>query len=171
MEIRRATVVDAPAIAVVHVRSWQAAYRGLIPQDFLDGLEPRQREGRWEQWLTAADWPRSGTLVAESDAEVVGFVNLIPSRDDDLDPAEVGEITAIYLLANQWGAGVGRRLMVAALDVLGEGGYREARLWVLDTNDRARRFYEAGGWRADGAVKVDTGLGRPLREVRYRRAL
>ena len=169
--IRRATVEDAAAIAVVHVRSWQSAYRGLIAQDYLDGLDPRQREGRWAQWLAAADWPRRGTLVAEDGGSVIGFASLVPTRDEETDPAEVGEITAIYLLPDRWGGGVGRALMNAALAVLAEAGYREATLWVLDTNDRARRFYETGGWRADGAAKVDTGLGVELREVRYRMAL
>ena len=169
--IRRATVEDAEAIAVVHVRSWQAAYRGLIPQDYLDALDPADRVGRWEQYLAASDWPRSGTLVAEPDGSVVGFANLIPSRDDDADPAEVGEITSIYLLPDRWGGGVGRRLMSAVLEVFGEAGYHEATLWVLDTNERAKRFYEAGGWRADGAVKRDDSLGIPLNEVRYRRGL
>jgi ribosomal protein S18 acetylase RimI-like enzyme len=169
--IRRATVEDAVAIAVAHVRSWQTAYQGLIPQDFLDGLDPRQREGRWADLIAAADWPRSGTLVTEDGASVVGFAHLVPTRDDDADPAEIGEITSIYLLPDHWGAGLGRRLMSEALAVLSEAGYREVSLWVLDTNERAQRFYTAGGWRADGSVKVDTKLGIPLREVRYRRAL
>jgi GNAT superfamily N-acetyltransferase len=118
--------------------------------------------------LAAADWPRRGTLVAEADDGVVGFASVVPTRDEDASP-EVGEITAIYLLPDHWGAGLGRELMVAALDALGEAGYREASLWVLDTNERAQRFYAAGGWVADGAVKVDTELGVELREVRYRR--
>lgn len=165
--IRRATVEDAAAIAVVHVRSWQAAYRGLIAQDYLDGLDPGERAELWEQWLPAADWPRRGTLVAELDADVVGFANFVPTRDEDADPRTVAAITAIYLLPAHWGAGLGRRLMTATLDALGTA-YQEVTLWVLDTNDRARRFYDAGGWRTDGAAQVDTTLGLPLRVVRYR---
>jgi hypothetical protein len=41
-------------------------------------------------------------------------------------------------------------------------------LWVLDTNERARRFYEARGWRADGTSKSDASRGSPVVEVRYR---
>jgi hypothetical protein len=33
--IRRAGAEDAMRIAIVHVRSWQAAYRGLMPQGYL----------------------------------------------------------------------------------------------------------------------------------------
>jgi hypothetical protein len=42
---------------------------------------------------------------------------------------------------------------------------------VLDSNARARRFYEAGGWHADGAAKQDDSFGVPMTEERYRRSL
>lgn len=170
---RRARVSDARAIATVHVRSWQSAYRGLVPQDYLDGLDPRPRSARWEQALGELDWPRHGVLVVEDAGQVVGFASLVPSRDDDLDPATVGEIAAIYLRPAAWGQGYGRALMGAALDALGQAAYREAALWVLDTNQRARRFYEAGGWRTDGAAKQEPwrDAGFTLSEVRYRHPL
>jgi GNAT superfamily N-acetyltransferase len=109
--------------------------------------------------------------VADGDDGVVGFVNLSPARDDDSDPDTVGEIPAIYLLAGAQGAGLGRRLMARAIDGLRAAGFREATLWVLDTNKQARRFYEAVGWTADGAAKIDDSLGLPLSEVRYRRSI
>ncbi len=171
MSIRRAQVSDARAIATVHVRSWQAAYRGLLPQDYLDGLDPGPRSVRWERALAELDWPRRGVLVAEDAGQVVGFATLVPSRDQDLDPATVGEISAIYLRPAAWGQGHGRALMGAALDALGQAAYGDAALWVLDTNDRARRFYEAGGWRPDGAAKQEERPGFTLNEVRYRHAL
>lgn len=89
------------------------------------------------------------------------------SRDED--GAGVGEVTAIYLLDSHWGQGAGRELMAAAVEHLGAAGFTEATLWVLESNARARRFYEAAGWRPDGTVKVDESRGFPLREVRYRR--
>ena len=61
--------------------------------------------------------------------------------------------------------------MDAALGRLAEAGFHQATLWVLDTNVRARRFYEAAGWSADGTVKRDERLGFPIREVRYRRLI
>ena len=61
--------------------------------------------------------------------------------------------------------------MAATLRALADEAFAEATLWVLDTNERARRFYEAGGWRLDGADKVDTIGGVGIREVRYRRPL
>lgn len=171
MRIRQATGADAPAIAAVHVRSWQAAYQGLVPQDYLDDLDPARRLPGWERLLAETAWPRKGVLVAETEGNVVGFAGLTPTRDDDEDPASVAEITTIYLTPETWGRGIGKDLMNAALGALTDAGYRQATLWVLDTNVRARRFYEAAGWHGDGAIKRDATRGFPLTEVRYRRLL
>ncbi|MFI1994749.1 GNAT family N-acetyltransferase [Actinoplanes sp. NPDC020271] len=168
MIIRSATMDDAQALAVVHVRTWQETYRGEVPQDYLDHLDPSQRRDGWLRWL-GSDNPPAGTLVLEHEADgVVGFVNVCPSRDPDTDPRLVGEIKAIYVLPEYWGHGAGRLLMKAGLQRLQEAGYREIVLWALETNGRARRFYEAGGWRADGSSKIDESRGFPLAEVRYR---
>jgi GNAT superfamily N-acetyltransferase len=168
MRIRQAEPADAEAIAVIHVRAWQTAYRGLIPQGYLDALDSGERQCVWRRRLAETHWPKSGTLVAETDGHVIGFARLCATRDEDEDPATVGEIAAIYLTTEIWGTGVGRRLMSAALETLARAGYREATLWVLETNARARRFYEAGGWRGDGAVRQDEVDGVLLTDLRYR---
>ncbi|WP_281425952.1 GNAT family N-acetyltransferase [Polymorphospora rubra] len=118
-------------------------------------------------------WPTSTGSACPSDAKaseddgVPGFVSVSPSRDPDLDPGFVGEIQAVYLLPEYWGQGVGQLLMAAGLRRLGEAGYHEVTLWVLETNWRARRFYEAGGWRVDGSTKTDSSRGFRLAEIRY----
>ncbi len=158
-------------IAIVHVRSWQAAYLRLMPQDYLDSLEAGQRLPVWERAVGEAQWPRAGTFVAEGGGEVVGFASICPARDDDAELAGAGELAAFYLLPELWGTGLGRELMTSALSALSDAGFGAAILWVLDTNSRARRFYEAAGWHADGAVKQDGSRGFVLNEVRYRRLL
>ncbi|GAA3388575.1 GNAT family N-acetyltransferase [Cryptosporangium minutisporangium] len=168
MIVRPATAADAEALAVVQVRTWQDAYRGQVPQEHLDQLDPSRRHEPWRRWVEEAR-PPAATLVAEDEARgVVGFVSVSPSRDADTDPEHVGEVQAIYLLPEHQGRGVGRLLMDAGLSRLAQGGYREVVLWVLETNASARRFYEAGGWRADGASKRNDTRGAPLEEVRYR---
>jgi GNAT superfamily N-acetyltransferase len=164
-------MTDAGAIAIVQVRSWQAAYRGLLPDEHLAGLDPQRRRARRERLLERQEWPRSGTLVAEGDEGVVGFADFCAYLGDDLPPETVGQLAAIYLLPAAWGRGVGRRLLAESVTKLSEAGYREAALWVLNTNTRARRFYEAGGWYADGAAQQETIGELLLNEVRYRRSL
>jgi ribosomal protein S18 acetylase RimI-like enzyme len=169
--IRAARVADAPQIAVVHVRSWQFAYRGLLPQAYLDELDPAQRVDQWERSLAEANDGRNGVLVADAGGTLLGFVGYSPSRDGDADQARVGEIDAIYLLPSAWGKGVGRRLMDVALVRLAEAQFDQVTLWVLDSNARARRFYEAGGWLADGAQKIEANRGFPITQVRYKKSL
>jgi GNAT superfamily N-acetyltransferase len=169
--IRAASVADAAPIAVVHVRSWQGAYRGLMPQAYLDGLDPAQRVGQWERSLAEPSSGRSGVLVAEAGDALVGFASYSASRDHGADPRQVGEIGAIYLLPSAWGKGIGRRLMDATLVCLAEAGFTRVTLWVLDSNVRARRFYETRGWLADGAQNFDESRGFPIAQVRYWRTL
>ncbi len=61
--------------------------------------------------------------------------------------------------------------MLATLTTLGQAEYTHATLWVLEDNRRARRFYEAAGWHADGAAVEDTTGGASLNKLRYRRSL
>lgn len=171
MDIRPADVADAAQIATVHVRSWQGAYRGLLPQEYLDRLDLAQRTAMWARALERAGPARGGFLVAGAGEALTGFANFGPARDEAERPGGVGEVYTIYVLPDSWGQGTGRQLMAGALAGLTAAGYTEAILWVLDTNARARRFYEAGGWTADGAVKRGDARGFPLTEVRYRRTL
>ena len=171
MHVRPATVDDAERVAEVHVLSWQVGYRGLLPQPLLDGLHPAQRVPRWTVTLQRAAWPQRGTLVADDAGDVVGFADLRPSRDDDEDPVEMGEVTSFYVLPSVWGRGVGRQLMAGAVLALGAGGFASATLWVLETNVRAIRFYAGLGWAPDGAVTDDICGGAAIRDLRYRREL
>jgi ribosomal protein S18 acetylase RimI-like enzyme len=169
VSVRKAKRRDATGIGLVHVRSWQATYRGHFPQQYLDALDPKQRAAKWRRYLRESGDDRAQLLVVEQDGGIVGFANVGPCRDEELETA--GEVRAIYLLPQYWDRGLGRVLMIAGLQALAAAGFSEAILWVLADNDRARHFYEAGGWVADGAVKEDDGFGFPIREVRYRRAL
>jgi GNAT superfamily N-acetyltransferase len=161
---------DEGGIAAVHVLSWQAAYRGQIPDDFLDSLSVEQRAQTWAEVIALSDPPKKVCLVAEVDDEIVGFADLSPSRDDRAAPS-TGELTAIYVLAGHWGHGVGRALADRAIAELTAAGFSDATLWVLTTNTRARRFYEASGWTPDGATQVSDRGTFSLSEVRYRREL
>jgi ribosomal protein S18 acetylase RimI-like enzyme len=175
--VRPASPEDAARLAAIHVRSWQVAYRGLLPQEYLDRLDPADRVERWRRILLDTDWPRGGVLVLAADgvlaadAELLGFAGFGPSRDADANPAQVAEITTIYLLPEVWGSGLGRQLMSVAVDRLAGAGYSQATLWVLDSNVRARRFYASCGWAEDGASQRDETLGFPITEVRFRRPL
>ena len=170
--VRPATLADAHAIGLVHVRSWQSAYRGKMPQDHLDGLDPSRRAEQWQRIMEETEPSRGGVLVAEAEGGgITGFASFGPSRDSDTDPRVTGEVFAIYADPAAWDTGIGRTLMATTVAGLVRLGYANAILWVLDTNDRARRFYALAGWEQDGANKTDGSRGFDITEVRYRRTL
>jgi len=150
LRIRPAVAGEARAIAAVHVDSWRAAYRGLLPDSSLDRLSVDERERQWIETLGEAS-DRSGVIVAEEGGVVVGFASWGPSRDEDAGE-HTGEVPAIYLDPATVGTGVGRELFDAATRALRQAGYARATLWVLQVNERARRFYERAGWSWDGTV-------------------
>jgi len=175
VRIRRATAADAAAIATVHVRSWQGAYPGLIPQSYLDALRPEDRVGAWDETLSASTWPHSGVIVllgpapddGAREGPVTGFVSFGPTRDEDADATTVGEILTFYLDPDAFGSGGADLLMSAALVALGGARFTAATLWVLSTNARARRFYERRGWRPDGSSKLHDWDAFVATDVRY----
>lgn len=166
--IRTADVADAAAIAEIHVASWRAAYRGIVPDAHLAALDVRERAVSWRDRL-AADDRRTRTLLAEEDGRVVGFLTAGPTRDDDL-AATTGEVYALYVAPDRWSRGVGRGLLAAGLDTL-SSGHDRVTLWVLGDNRPARGFYEAMGFMADGSAKTDVIGGAALTEVRYARVI
>ncbi len=169
--IRQAALADVPAIAEVHVRSWQWAYRGQLPDDVLDRLSDTlaRRIERFKVELANLP-PDDRWWVAEQAGQIVGFAITQPSRDADAPPM-TGEVALIYLLSEAAGKGIGRALFAHAVDDLRERGYHQATLWVLESNQRARRFYEAAGWVPDGADKTEELSGALMHEVRYHIAL
>lgn len=155
----------------MHVGTWDGAYRGLLPDDYLDAMDVTRWTGGWQRILSGERPPGAATSVAlAEDGGVVGFVDVVPSRDDGA-ASDTGEVTSIYVLPAAWGTGVGRALMAAAVDCLREHGFRSVTLWVLRDNERARLFYERAGWSPDGASKDDVVAGATVTEVRYRRDL
>lgn len=164
---RRAQIDDAASIARVHVSSWQVGYRDILPAAFLSGLDANARTEFWKDVLTAQDWPRRGTITsATDDGQIVGFASIRAGEAAEHGRRN-GELAALYVDPNHWRRGVGSDLMAGALSALVDGGYTHACLWVLEANERARDFYEATGWIADGTSREDDTAGLELCEVRY----
>ena len=169
--LRRAEPRDAEGVAQAQIQTWQIAYRGQIPDSHLDQLsgEFDSRVERWRSHVSESAADKTEIWVSDSGSQVVGFVALGPARDAD---ALTGEIYAIYVLPGHWNQGRGRALLRHATTRLSSLGYGAGILWVLESNQRARRFYEIAGWALDGGTKTETRPdGVELREVRYRVSL
>ncbi|MBE9139597.1 GNAT family N-acetyltransferase [Nodosilinea sp. LEGE 07088] len=167
--IRKAVVADAEVISVVHVASKQAAYRGLVPAPVLSKLSaPQAHVKRQEMWRKVLANDKVDVFVAELDGQVVGFVSSGLTHDDERLQKATGEIYALYVSPDQQRGGIGRKLTGAALRGLEKRGFSEATLWTALPS--ARSFYEAVGFRLDGAEKVSPlvpGYFVQVTDVRY----
>jgi GNAT superfamily N-acetyltransferase len=151
--IRIAGPADAEALASLHVRVWDEAYTGLVPQAILDARRAEPIGHRVERWRERIARPRATTWVAVDGEEIAGFAESGPGRDG----SGVPELMALYVARGRYDTGLGHRLLATAI---GDG---PAYLWVLDGNDRATRFYERHGFAFDGQVEeVDEGLHRRM---------
>jgi ribosomal protein S18 acetylase RimI-like enzyme len=170
IRLRRAEPDDAQGIASVHVRTWRHAYRGIIPDAVLAGLDEDRRAEYWRSAISLARGSHR-PWVAMAGETIVGFVSAGIARDEDLDQREVGEVYAIYVDPECSQQGIGRNLLNHATRDLRDSGFLEATLWVLEANDAAQAFYRANGWVTDGARREETMGDVPLAEVRFRHHL
>jgi GNAT superfamily N-acetyltransferase len=165
-EVRPATGRDAKAIAEIHVASWQAAYKGIMPDADLAALSVAKREAMWKD---AIQYAEPQLLVATLDGTLVGFIGFDRSRDKRT-PATTGEIWALYVAPIHWEKGAGLALWDAALEACADEGFTTLTLWVLLRNERALRFYEAAGFKRDMASIKTTTVGNvKLEEIRLKR--
>jgi ribosomal protein S18 acetylase RimI-like enzyme len=178
LTIRRAVPDDAEAIERLRIAGWQAAYRGAIPDSYLDAMTANP--GRRRAYLAdlpggviasvavtddaVADDMVAGDMVAGG--TVVGWASAGPCRDQDRDGPGQGEVFACYVHPGWWRRGAGRLLMAHSLAELAAGGRDDVTLWVLEANDRARRFYATFGFGPDGERKLGD-FGAMVAELRY----
>lgn len=164
MLLRSAVPDDALPVARVHVRSWQAAYKDLLPAGYLDGLRPEDWAGRYD---FGTDPGKPATIVAVEEGAILGFVTVAPARNAGVR----GEIRGLYVDPDWWGRDIGCALIEHGRARLRDLGFDEAVLWVLEGNTRAQRFYRRDGWLDDGVRRTRSVRGVTVDEIRYRRPL
>jgi GNAT superfamily N-acetyltransferase len=167
LTIRDAEPEDAIEVAQVHIRAWQAAYRGLLPDAFLDALRAEERATRYS--FGSTDSERPDTILAMDNQAIRGFATVGQSRDADAPAA--GELHALYIDPPHWKEGIGTLLMEHGYTRLRTQGFEEAILWLLIGNKRAERFYRADGWTPDGSSRHEDVWGVGSDVIRFRRAL
>ncbi len=171
LELRRATPADAPALASVHIRSWQETYAGLMPDGVLESMTDQaaldRRTQLWQGILTKG---AELVFVAVRGGEVVGFTSgaagtFLTSNSLTDDFTADAELSTLYLLKSAQGRGTGRALLRALAAELAARGNRSLLLWVL-ANNPARAFYEHLGGAVVGE-RQEKVSGAVLNEVAY----
>ncbi|SDB47607.1 Acetyltransferase (GNAT) family protein [Ruminococcaceae bacterium FB2012] len=149
---------DLTEISNVYEESWKYAYKGIIPQSYLDSIP----KGRWADSITR---PGMSNLVMTENGRIIGTAGFCRSRWESR--SDHGEIVSIYLLPGYIGKGYGGQLLQRCMDELRKQGFSRLLLWVLEENVRARRFYEKNGFICSEEYMQDNIGGKDLREVMY----
>jgi ribosomal protein S18 acetylase RimI-like enzyme len=166
--IRRATLSDAPALALVHETTWRQTYVGLMSEQMLEALTADARAAVWRSILSGKTDEHLATVyVADRAGELVAFASCGEQRDEAFAAAGyVGEFTSVYVLKTDQRRGLGTRLMKAMMNDLVERGMTSYTLWVPRENIPARSLYEQLGGKLIGNRQVPRGQGL-LAEVAY----
>lgn len=143
MEFRRARPGDEDGIGLVHIRSWQTTYRGIVPQEHLDNLNLEKRVAWLAKVLRQVESLNQTMWVAVDEAgAIVGFAHGGPPQEPE--EGYTSELYALYLLQSVQGRGIGRRLVELVARDLWDAGHRTMLVGVLVENS-ARLFYERLG--------------------------
>ena len=159
MEIRYiASSDDRTAISRIYEESWKHAYKGIVPQDYLDTIPVGL-------WAKCFDDPGVYTLICIENGKIIGTSSFSKSRSAKYPDS--GEVISIYFLPEFIGRGYGSKLMGSVMDELNKLGFKEVFLWTLEDNDRAKHFYESNGFSCNRDYQDIIIGGKKLREVRY----
>lgn len=161
--IRHGTNEDYAGVAKVHVDSWRTTYKGIVPNDFLDGMSYDVSEARWRRISGQNEHSYAMFVAEDEDGSIVGFAN--GGRERSGDATYDGELYAIYLLQAHQRKGIGQELFRHIVQHLGENGLRSMLIWVLADNPSCR-FYESMGGAPVREQEVVIG-GERLREIGY----
>ncbi|WP_222612300.1 GNAT family N-acetyltransferase [Undibacterium flavidum] len=166
IQLRRATVADAEAIAAIRIEAWRTTYRGMIPDSYLAEMDMNENVLHWRTILQALPVKEDSlcVYVAVSEDEIVGFVSAMKLPEAKLD--KDGEINAIYIRPQWQRCGIGKRMLHKAARSLQAMGCTSCVIWVIDGNSQARNFYEELG----GEILIEQDFswdGLDLTEVGY----
>lgn len=151
----------------MQVESWRWAYPGLLPQSYLDALSVERRAEGWAD-LVSAKGTRAVIWVASDERGCCGLVHAGPIRSER---TTIGEVYSLYVSARVAGTGVGHLLLAYTTAQLKAMLFGTAVLWVLEKNERARRFYEREGFTLAGVPRQEAIARTNVTVVRYERAL
>lgn len=164
--IRLAVPTDAPDMTEVHMRSWEVAYKGIVPDEYIQ-KQSKKRPALWQRIITDDNRTK---YVIQKDGKTVGFICVVPTTQDDDKTDDVCELEGIYLHPDFYRQGIGTRAMEFAFDKAYGWNKSFMTLWVFSKNINAIRFYENLGFTPDGKTKT-YDMGRVMDCIRMRKEL
>jgi ribosomal protein S18 acetylase RimI-like enzyme len=165
VHIREALPGDVAGMAKVRVDTWQAAYKGIVPDVYLESLSYRSTAERWQESFWEHRDPGVAVFVAEYESgDIVGIAVCGPEQSQD--PVYQGEIYVLYVLPQYQNQGIGRELVAACVQhLIQQLSFETMLIWVIAENPY-RRFYESlgGKWVREKTKEIG---GKMIAEVGY----
>ncbi|MGY1858411.1 N-acetyltransferase family protein [Modestobacter sp. SYSU DS0290] len=163
VSVRAATPADAVQIAHVQGITWRTAYRGVLPDDVLDGWDDDAAADTWRRSVAAPPTPAHRVFVALERETVVGLAACGPANDGP-DPALL-EIVALAV-EPRWGRrGHGSRLLAAVAEAARSLASPGLVMWLPAGDAVTAGFLTGAGWAADGWTRIlDAGTARVPQE-------
>ena len=162
VKIRKATLEDAKTISNIYALSWKSAYKGIVPQKYLDELKCNFWVSSFQNWIN--NNILTAQIIYENELPV-GCIAYGKARDVKF--ANWGEIVSIYLLPDHFRKGYGQKLLQTALIDMRIKGYENCYLWVLKENSNARKFYEMNGFICSNDECICEIMQEQLVDVQY----
>jgi GNAT superfamily N-acetyltransferase len=155
LAIRPARPDDLETLLMIQREAAVTAFAHVFDQ----ALYPFPNDDIREVWRETLADPDVELYLAELEGEAAGSVSV-----------GAGFLRTLYVLPRHQGTGVGSALHDFALERLAAHGCRTARLWTLEENWDARRFYERRGWTLTDETRVVPFSPNPI-DVQYARGL
>ncbi|NLV75522.1 MAG: GNAT family N-acetyltransferase [Tissierellia bacterium] len=145
IRIRKANTRDAVSMSIIHANSWRKAYKGLLPDEYLNKIQDTQ----WINMITKGlEDNTMNAWVATIEDIIIACTCVGNSRYKGYEGQL--ELISIYVLPEYWNLGAGSLLIEEVLEYAVNNKYKEVGLWVLDDNSQAIRFYEKKGFFNNG---------------------
>ena len=135
--IKLVTQADMMQAAIIHSESWMESHRDVCSPEFLASHTPDRQKRFLESQIA-----KGAQLYMLTDGKPVGIVSVHGSLIENL-----------YVLPSEQNKGYGTQLLTFAVGQCKESPV----LWILSTNDGAKRLYERNGFRPTGNIVKHTG--------------
>ncbi|HWR23195.1 MAG TPA: GNAT family N-acetyltransferase [Feifaniaceae bacterium] len=173
MELRTAAIQDIPLISRIHAASWKAAYKGMIPEAYLNTLPEEYWVEPFTNWLRAGELQAIIAWEGDTPAGCVSFGKpvSVPDLERNELPEGCGEVRSLYIHPDHMRRGYGKALLRAAELELRIRGFSHCCLYTLEQNKIARAFYEKNGYVMDGGTGSYEIAGKAITDLRYVKSL
>jgi ribosomal protein S18 acetylase RimI-like enzyme len=141
ISIELATETDLPSIKPLL----------LELMDAMEDTEGFDLEQAFENCRTMMEDPTHYLLVAKDKDKVIGFVNFM-TRKTILHPGLSGLIDELVVSRSHRGLGIGKNLLLAAIEKCRELGCCEVEVSTEKGNTHAREFYKRCGFEEDAVL-------------------